>query len=278
MRRLLHSTQPSALLVDGRTATQFCLRSKADGSLERFTDVLGWSEAGAIASWVRVFEPQPTQRDWLQMLGSGRTKDLPSLLGPTIGFVMVESATKCQSYPDAPTAREALETISARMAHHVSHIGRTRELSEWVWHRALPPPPAAKKVQPGAPTRVVQAVFIGAWRPLGGKWYGEAEVAMRETAEWRGRSMCRIMWEKLPEDHPQAKPVWKRLHSKRRRARARQAASASSNAAEGATHTRRPAWNDTVAPVPAVSAKGLKTAKDKEPAPRPKDLGLRTLG
>ena len=46
MRRLLHSTQPSALLVDGRTATQFCLRSKADGSLERFTDVLGRSETG----------------------------------------------------------------------------------------------------------------------------------------------------------------------------------------------------------------------------------------
>ena len=102
--------------------------------------------------------------------------------------------------------------------------------------------------------------------------YGEAEVAVRETAEWCGRRMCRIMWEKLPDDHPQAQPVWQRLRSKRRRLRQQAVARA---AAEGGGLQRGPAWNDKVAPVPAVSAKGLKTAKDREPAPRPKNLGLK---
>ena len=40
---------------------------------------------------------------------------------------------------------------------------------------------------------------------------------------------------------------------------------------------KRPAWSDAVAVPPAVSGKGLKCAKDKEMAPRPKDLGLRPL-
>ena len=43
---------------------------------------------------------------------------------------------------------------------------------------------------------------------------------MRETAEWTGRVVTRLMWEPLPLDHPQAVPVLQRMRDKRRRARA----------------------------------------------------------
>ena len=98
---------------------------------------------------------------------------------------------------------------------------------------------------------------------------------MRETAEWRGRTVTRLVWERLPSDHPQAVPVWERLRDKRRRTK--QAGLRRAQRATQARNSSRPAWNDNIAITPAVSAKGLKCAKDKVMAPRPKDLGLRPL-
>ena len=69
----------------------------------------------------------------------------------------------------------------------------------------------------------------------------------------------------------QAAPVWERLRAKRRRARQAETKRAAS---VGAPPPQRPPWSDAVSKPPALSKGGLKMAKDKEMAPRPKALGL----
>ena len=87
--------------------------------------------------------------------------------------------------------------MAKRMAGHISHIGRTRELTVWEFPAEIRRAGAAVQLPP----RIVQCVLIGNWRNPGAKWYGEMEVAMRETAEWRGSAMTKLVWEVL-RDHP----------------------------------------------------------------------------
>ena len=112
------------------------------------------------------------------------------------------------------------------------------------------------------------------WRPLGAKWYGEHEVAMRETAEWRGRAISRISWERLPDDHPQAIPIWSRLRAKRKRLR-QQASCRTTSLSAKSKGAARPAWDETITLPMPLKANGLRSAQEREPPPRPKDLGLR---
>ena len=272
-RRMLANIQPSAMRLDGRTSTSFEIHNKA-GETERFLDVIGWDAAGHVSSWVRVREPRPMQRDFLQMVGAGRTRELPALFDlPRLAFAIADGHA-CKVYADPTEARAALLATATRLGGRIAHIGRTRELRAWTWPEGMPSPPKppGKPGKPPAPAaRLYQAILIGTFRPLGAKWYGEQEVAMRETAEWRGTAITRVVWEVLSEDHPQAQSVWERLRAKRRRAKQTDAQRPASAAAAA---LNRPAWSDAIAKPPALSKGGLKTAKDKEMAPRPKDLGL----
>ena len=101
---------------------------------------------------------------------------------------------------------------------------------------------------------------------------------MRETAEFRGRQIARLVWEVLPPSHPQAQPVWQRLRAKRRKAAqaARRKALAPRGDADRA-NGNRPAWSFAQPIIPAASKNGLKTAADKVAAidllsPPPKTL------
>lgn len=190
-------------------ATAFELASKAKGdATDPFIDVVGWDARGFVSSWVRVRNPRPTQRDFLQLLAAGKTAALAPLLDvPRLAFALSDGHT-CKVHAKPAEARQALVAMATRLAGRVAHIGRSRELGDWTWPDGMPSvKPAAKATKGAPPPRITQAVFIGAWRPLGAKWYGEEEVAMRETALWRGPTVSRLVWEKLPDDHPQVSPL-----------------------------------------------------------------------
>ena len=218
---------------------------------------------------------RPTQREWLQLVGGGRLGVAGALLHDACGFLIGEEgsgAERARAHAPGAESREAVLGMAKRMAGRVSHIGRTRHLASWDF-----PPAVAKAGEAVAlPPRILQCVFIGDWRNLGAKWYGEREVAMRETAEWRGSKMTKLVWETLADSHPQARPVWERLSLKRKRAKQAAAAAARkpSGGGGGAAASRRPVWSDAIGP-PKPKPKGIKSAKDKEPDPRPKDLGIR---
>ena len=91
---------------------------------------------------------------------------------------------------------------------------------------------------------------------------------MRETAEWTGRHLTKLMWELLPRDHPQAQPVFQRLTEKRRKAAraARTRAQALAASAEDRANGNRPQWSFQQPYVPPPPKGGLKTAADKKPA------------
>ena len=263
------SQQPAALMLDGRTRLNFAIGIDGGADIERLQDVIEWDDEGKIASWVRVYEPRRSQRDWLQLVSANRSGSFDELIATNAAFASFDGPEP-RVHVGAPSVLEALKTMSTRLGGHISHIGRTRELSEWAWPKELRSggAPAKKKGVP-APV-VVQAIFIGSWRPLGAKWYGEREQAMRETAEWTGRQMTKLMWEPLPLDHPQARTVHERLRDKRRRAaRAKRGYALKAVISEDRMNGNRPAWSNAQPFIPTVSKKGLKTAADKEMAPRP---------
>ena len=128
-----------------------------------------------VALQVRVFEPRPSQRDWLRMVSGGRGGALAALLAPdAFAFVITDGRSKAGDritdgrstsvHADPAEARGMLLATATRMAGRVAHIGRTRELGGWEW------PPEARKAFAGArkpsakaaaaPPRTVQAVFI----------------------------------------------------------------------------------------------------------------------
>ena len=85
------SVQPAALLLDGRTAVSFDLKSKAPGEpSSRFQDVLKWDSSGMLCQWTRVFEPRPTQREWLQLISAGKLTRSGALVSNSFGFLMAE--------------------------------------------------------------------------------------------------------------------------------------------------------------------------------------------
>ena len=139
-------------------------------------------------------------------------------------------------------------------------------------HAEGDPPPAKGAPKP----TVVQAIFIGTWRDLGAKWYGEEPRAMRETAEWVGRTITKLMWEPLPLDHPQALPVLQRLRAKRRNAGRRRALS--EKLEEDRKNGNRPAWSNAQPILVMTKGLGLKAAEKlarEEALPRPpKTLAL----
>lgn len=266
---LVRSMQPAALTLEGRTRVNFEVRTGGGAAIERLQDVIEWDDAGKVRGWVRVFEPRPSQRDWLTLISSGKTGALGELLDPRVRFAMLDGAEPTVYAGHAPTL-EALTRLTFRMAKRVSHIGRTREVAAWRWPPQLAQPAdGGRRVGPGgAPAPLtVQAVLLGAWRPLGAKWYGEEEVALRETAEWVGRRIVRLVWEPLPNDHPQAVPVWQRLRAKRREQAARRRANTLRAAANA--NGNRSEWSNAQPYVPAPTKNGLKSAADKEMAPRP---------
>jgi hypothetical protein len=275
----VRGVQPAALMADGRTRVNFELLVAGGTDRERMQDVLEWDGEGRISSWVRVFMPRLSQRDWLQLISSGRNGALGDLIDPSIRFASIDG-NEPSVYSGAAATLEALKLMVPRMAGRIDHIGRTREVVDWVWPAELQAVggearAVAPRRGPPLPTSTVQAIFIGTWRPLGAKWYGEQAVAMRETAEWRGRSITRMVWEVLPPNHPQAQPVWRRLRAKR--ARAAQAARRPKLAAgEGdLANGSRPPWSFAQPPLTSTTKNGLKTAKDKEPntlPPPPKTL------
>ena len=172
-----------------------------------------------------------------------------------------------------------------RMAGKVAQIGRTREVAEWSeWPKELTSSggngggKSGKSGKTANAPSTVQAVIIGTWRPVGSKWYGEEILAMRETAEWTGSRITRLMWELIPLDHPHAAPVYARLQQKRKdlAREARRKAQAALASAEDRANGNRPKWRDVeIVPVPKKGQ--LKTAADKIPAidklpPPPKTL------
>ena len=93
---------------------------------------------------------------------------------------------------------------------------------------------------------------------------------MRETAEWTGRQMSRLMWEPLPLDHPQARPVLARMRDKRRRAA--QAARRVRATNEDRANGDRPAWSNAQPLYAKPSGPGIGAAEAlarKEQLPRP---------
>ena len=224
------------MMLDGRTALSFEVFGPEGSPPDRLRDVLRWNDDGLIASWCRVVEPLPTQRDWLQLLSNGRVGSLEPLLHPQVAILSLDGRTP-QVARGASEAAALIGPIAKRMQGRVLHIGRTRELGSWKWPgelappegAAVPPPPpagASRRKTAARPLVVLQACMIGSWRPLGAPWYGEEVVVLRETAEWRGRLVTQLVWERLPHDHPQAVPVLRRWRARRRRAQAAAAAAA----------------------------------------------------
>ena len=274
LRQNVTSQQPAALMVDGRTRLNFEISVAGGTDVERLQDVIEWDHDGKIKTWIRVYEPRKSQRDWLQLVAANKAGAFLELLAPNTAFASLDGKVP-QVYRGAARAYEALKASGQRLGGHIAHVGRTRELSEWAWPKELMPdgdaPPPRKKGAP-KPT-VVQAIFIGTWRDLGAKWYGEEERVMRETAEWTGRVMTKLMWEPLPFSHPQAQVVYQRLRDKRRRTRL---ASRNKVVAEKIRDDRmngnRPAWNNAQPPLVMTTGLSLKAAEKlgrEEQLPRP---------
>lgn len=286
-QRRLKSSQPAALLADGRTAVSFEVYIDGGESVERLQDVVEWADNGKVVRWCRVVEPLPTQRDWLTLFSKGKASALGELLSQSVTFTSVDAPAG--SEPKVSRGKEEVEAVlsslAARMGGAIHHIGRSRELSPsgWAWP-GEPAPPPAEPAGPSAPSSglveggvtaeellergaaaagrllgvgkpkgkggppppvLMQAIMVGAWRPLGAKWYGEKEVALRETAEWTGRRITRIAWETLPANHPQALPVWARWRSRQLRARKKEARRRDAPP-RPAFWEKRPAWDDAV--------------------------------
>ena len=249
-RHSLISSEPAALLLDGRTATGFELRVAPPSPPDRLMDVLSWSESGKVTRWVRVVEPHACQRDWLQLLAKGRGEALGGMLRADARLDLLDGPTPRRARGDAE-ASDLVASLALRMHGKVHHIGRSRQIGEWAWpddggaEAAAGPGEGARRGRRGAPApppTIWQAIVIGAWRPHGGKWYAEEEAAMRETALWVGNKVSRLVWERLPPDHPQAAPVWERWRMRQRRA-AKAAREAKLKLAMPARDPR-PAWSD----------------------------------
>ena len=67
VKRNVVRQQPAALMTDGRTRLNFEIGVDQGASVERLQDVIEWDDDGRVASWVRVYEPRRSQRDWLQV-------------------------------------------------------------------------------------------------------------------------------------------------------------------------------------------------------------------
>ena len=283
LKNKVKSSQPAKLLADGRTSLNFEILVAGGTAIERLQDVIEWDDEGKIASWVRVFEPRKSQRDWLQLISNGKSNALNGLLDGGVRFAVLDGPNP-RCYVGYEQTLEALKVMALRMTGKVSHIGRTREVTDWQWPKELASGGGgagggSKKKRPENPPATVQAIIIGMWRPLGSKWYGDEELAMRETAEWCGSHVTKIMWELLPTDHPQAVPVMERLKEKRQRAAqaARRRAKALTSGKEDRANGNRPAWSFEQPYVPPPPKGGLKTAADKVAAidllpPPPKTL------
>ena len=250
--------QPAALMADGRTRLNFAITVDGGEGTERLQDVLEWDEEGKIKSWIRVYEPRRSQRDWLQLVSRNSTGAFLDLLSQNCAFACLEPGAEPKVNFGNANVLEALKLLTSLMGGRIMHIGRTRELTEWTFPRQLGPPPPSNK---NNPTTVVQAIFIGTWRQLGAKWYGEEVQCMRETAEWSGRQMTRLMWEAIPTDHPQAIPVFQRMKDKKKRAAAasrKRIADAEKVRANGS----RPAWSSAQPTIPpSMKGLGLKAAE-----------------
>lgn len=141
---------------------------------------------------VRVREPPPTHREWLQLFQHGHASEGAS--ADALGRCLCDDA-RCtferRAGNAARTAAGSLELrgrdavlcallpLVARTRGHVLHIGRTRHIKQAGGAGDTPPAMAAPLVvqappgyHPSAAPLVTQTVLIGDWRPLGAKWYG----------------------------------------------------------------------------------------------------------
>ena len=164
-----------------------------------------------------------SQRDWLSLISKGKQNALGLLVDGACRFAVLDgSEPRC--YSGYAPVLEALHVLTMRMAGKVAQIGRTREVAEWSeWPKDLTSSggngggKSGKSGKTANAPSTVQAVIIGTWRPVGSKWYGEEMLAMRETAEWTGSRITRLMWELIPLDHPHAAPVYAPTASARTR-------------------------------------------------------------
>ena len=88
--------------------------SDGGNDTERLQDVLEWDAAGKLKTWIRVFEPRRSQRDWLLLISKGKSGGLAGLLDATVRFAVSDGpAPRCyagyarttSAAPSMPTAR-----------------------------------------------------------------------------------------------------------------------------------------------------------------------------
>ena len=141
---------------------------------------------------VRVREPPPTHREWLQLFQHGHASvgasadalgrclcdDARCTLERRAGHAATTAAGSLELQGRDAVLRELLPSV-ARTRGHVLHIGRTRHINRPGGAGDIPPAMAAPLVEqvlpghhPSAAPLVTQTVLIGDWRPLGAKWYG----------------------------------------------------------------------------------------------------------
>ena len=140
---------------------------------------------------VRVCEPPPTHREWLQLFQHGHASvgasaaalgrclcdDACCTLERRAGHAATTAAGPLELQGRDAVLRELLPSV-ARTRGHVLHIGRTRHINQPGGAGDIHPAMTAPLAQrlPGyrasAAPLVTQTVLIGDWRPLGAKWYG----------------------------------------------------------------------------------------------------------
>ena len=140
---------------------------------------------------VRVCEPPPTHREWLQLFQHGHASvgasaaalgrclcdDARCTLERRAGHAATTAAGPLELQGRDAVLRELLPSV-ARTRGHVLHIGRTRHINQPGGAGDIHPAMTAPLAQrlPGyrasAAPLVTQTVLIGDWRPLGAKWYG----------------------------------------------------------------------------------------------------------
>ncbi|KAL1519758.1 hypothetical protein AB1Y20_023266 [Prymnesium parvum] len=260
----LVGVQPIELLLHSRTSARFGRAPPKPMPVERVRDVIEWGGSGGVRRWRRVVDPPLAQHDWLRCLSRGRTAELGRLLAEQVVFMMLDVAPPSVLHGKAAVL-EAVEAMGVRMDGRVHFVGRTRELDRFEWplpaallsKLAQEKSPTAKRAARHAEPSISQAILVGDWTPRGAKWYSDKRITLRETAEWREEmsqpKIALLVWERLPHDHPQTKPVWAELLRKERRMKAEaQQARAKVPAAPA-----RPAWSEAAAKPTVRSRKGL---------------------